>query len=109
MYPIDFTTCTMLDVIQRSYVCHPTVLSDRLADAGATHRQARDTMVTGSARAIADRMSTVAYRLAASVRDQELDVSNLDSDARIIAFTCAARLQCLSHAIMTDIAKRETV
>ena len=30
MYPLDITTCTALDVIQRSMTCHPSMLLESL-------------------------------------------------------------------------------
>ena len=64
-------------------------------------------MHDGEARRIAGEMANVARNLFHDIRDSNLDVAALTFNERVIAFTAAARLNCLSRSQMSDIAARE--
>jgi hypothetical protein len=107
---IDYTTCTMNDVIARSLRMHPSLLADACAAAGKIHQQARDTTHDGKAREIAGDMAKDAWGLFCAIRDGEIDdLAALTFTQRQIAFAAAARLNCLHFNLAHSIAKREGV
>lgn len=103
---INYNTCKMDDVIARSLAMHPSLLGEAIANAAKVHGQARDTMVSGETRRIAADMATLAWKMVLDIRTDDLFPCELDFSSRIIAFTAAARLNCLSHLVAADIAAR---
>ena len=107
MYELDFMTCDADAVIRRSVVCHPSVLRDRLCDVARTHAEAAATMANADhvAHRVALDMCKSAQRLAGRLANGE-ELTGLDFNERIIAFSAAARLQCIPPATATDIIGR---
>lgn len=107
MYAIDLPTCNMNDIIQRSYVCHPTMFTEALQDAATTHREAARIMRYASkARQTAIDMAVDLDAVVQSVNYQDLSTENLTFSQRIMAFGVACRLQCIPHSSALDIAAR---
>lgn len=108
MYAIDFMTCSATDVIARSAICHPSLFADTLREQARTHISAysaiaaRDKYAANVAAGMASDCNTVAEWIAAERR------SELTYGQRIIAFSAAARLQCLPYAVAQDILSRST-
>jgi hypothetical protein len=110
MYPIDFSTASVRDVIRRSMICHPTVLAEAL-ESSATTDQNYERGLTfrrdAETKAAVIRRYTAALDAAVCVRVGKLDELCEDFSAMIQAFACACRLQLVPHATQQDIAARE--
>jgi hypothetical protein len=104
MYELDFSNCDADAVIRRSVVCHPSLLRDRLCDVARTHAEAAATMASADhvAYRVALDMCKAAQRLAGRLANSE-ELSELNFNERIIAFSAAARLQCIPPSVATDI------
>ena len=107
MYELDFSTCNADAVIRRSVVCHPSLFRDRLCDVARTHAEAAATLASADhvAHRVALDMCKAAQRLAGGLANGE-ELAGLDFNERIIAFSAAARLQCIPHATAADIVGR---
>lgn len=107
MYELDFATCDADAVIRRSVVCHPSVLRDRLCDVARTHAEAAATLASADhvAQRVALDMCKAAQRLAGRLANSE-ELTGLDFNERVIAFSAAARLQCIPPSTATDIIGR---
>lgn len=107
---IDFLTCTMDDVIARSILLHPTMLTDMLRSAARTHAEASGTMLDGPAVRMAREMATEAGEVALRVETGLLasagDCHCLTFSQRIIAFGAAYKLQCVPMSLALEIAAR---
>jgi hypothetical protein len=107
MYKIDFTTCTAIDVIQRSITCHPMLLRDALlsslaednkfAVARPHSREVRDA-IESHANAIRRAISLVAAEDAQAFVD--------DLGAGIVAFEIAARFNLVPRHCRTAMVER---
>lgn len=107
MYPIDFDTCSIADVIARSATCHPSLFADKLTAIAAIHHQASFSLrYSTGGRPIARGMGDSASDMARDLLAQEFDATALDFGAMIIAFGAACSLQCIPHATAKDIAGR---
>jgi hypothetical protein len=106
MADIDYLTCSMDDVINRSLLMHPSVFGDALAAVAKIHRQARDTVLTGKSRMVADDMCLKAWAMFKAIQDGELVAADLDLSSRLMAFSAAAKLNCLSFNVAHSIAAR---
>jgi aminoglycoside N3'-acetyltransferase len=108
MYEINFATCTLEDVIERSATCHPGLFADTLREQARTHISAYSSIAAYDRHAgnvaanMASDCNTMAERLAS-----DGDIGELTFGQRIIAFGIAARLQCVPHAAQRDIARRD--
>lgn len=107
MYPLDLETCTAIDVIKRSIVCHPSLFAEALRA-----RQIEDMRYLGSrADNPAIKQSVQASANAAGRAAEYVDTENADAfvndmAAGIIALNVACRLQCLPSHIRTSAAVR---
>ncbi len=105
MYPIDFVSCTANDVIARSVTCHPTLFAERLLDIARVHDQAAATMLDCEATKISRRMAADCRQMADRLEHGEL-LDGLSFSQRIIAFSAAAKLQCVSDSLARSIIAR---
>jgi hypothetical protein len=107
VYELDLSTCNAEAVIRRSVVCHPSLLRDRLCDVSRTYAEAAAAMATAnraghrSALVMRDAAQRVVARLAG-----EEELTGLDFNERIIAFSAAARLQCIPQTAAVEIIER---
>src|SRR5207248_7177864 len=97
MAPINLSICTAADVIARSVLCHPTLFRDVLCDVARTHAEAARTMHDCAAKGTALNMCKAADQVAAMLANEQ-PLTGLDFNQRMIAFSAAARLQCIPHA-----------
>jgi hypothetical protein len=105
MYGLDFTKCTAFDVIRRSALCHPTMFRDALCDVASIHAKAAATMHDCMAHRAALDMHKAAMKVAEQLAGGD-EPHDLSISERIIAFSAAARLQCIPHATAAQIAGR---
>ena len=107
---MDYLRASMMDVIRRSAVLHPSLYVEVLDKVAKRHRD-----YAGQVRALAPTVSAAAMKMADDAADVALLVElesmpkRLTLSARVIAFHEAAKLQCLSPEIVRDIARREQV
>ena len=105
MYAINFNTCSADDVIERSVICHPSLLADQLREQAKGHVDAatmsRDAYAAIVVQGMADDCCTVADRL---TNDGKVD--DLTFGQKIIVYSLAARLQGLSHSLAQSIMTR---
>lgn len=110
MSDIDFLTCSMDDVIERSLRLHPAALAGAMQDAYRAHDAAANTMLDGPAVRMAREMATVAtelrQRLASRLLATRADMACLSFNQRIMLFGAAYKLQCVPLATAMDIAAR---
>jgi hypothetical protein len=95
MYPIDLNTATAVDVIQRSIMCHPTLLCETLRANAATHEQAGSTMYDRIARETAYRMGGDCHTVANTIENLGTIPPDLTFGERTQAFSAAAKLQLI--------------
>lgn len=105
MYPIDFMNCTADDVITRSVTCHPTLFCEELRRVARIHCQAMNTLLDCEARRVADKMATDCLLLSNRLEDSGT-IGELTFGQRIIAFSAAARLQCVTNQLAHSIISR---
>lgn len=108
MADIDFNTCSMRDVIARSVLLHPSVLADSMRQVQKIHHAAACTF-TGKdtpAGRIAAQMRNLASGVANDIALDRLNIEALHPMALLMTFAAAAKLQCLTSAIVTSIAAR---
>jgi hypothetical protein len=107
MYPIDFNTATMADVIERSITCHPSLLADSMRAVAKIHRdyvgQTHDRDAKASAGRMAQNAEFAARMIEANAPDELVKVFS----AKIQTFEQACRLQLVPRATVADIAARE--
>ena len=110
MYDIDFTTCTMNDVIDRSITCHPSLYVEKLRSIRDIHLNHALVTLNRNAARIARNMAADAEHVAMMVQDgfegAAWCVPSDNLSAKLVAFQAAAALQCLSRSQMLDIAER---
>ena len=110
MYDIDFTTCKMKDVIDRSITCHPSLYVEKLRAIRNIHLNHALVTLNRDAARIARNMADEAKYIAISIEDGSacadwcIPTNNLN--ATLIAFQAAAALQGLTRVQMLDIAER---
>jgi hypothetical protein len=111
---IDYNTCSMDDVIRRSILLHPLLFASAMRDVSRIHQHAAGTLSyrDTEAKRIAIRMCDDACNVANAI--DGIDHAGIGTDpagwsfsARIMAFSAAARLNCLSFANAQYIAARE--
>lgn len=108
MYQIDFSTCTIDDVIERSIVCHPTLLIDSMISVAGIHDASAAHMYDATAKRIARGMAVAAQNAALLIRDMGKDaVPLLSFGQRIQVFHQASKAQCLPRSVVNDIVARE--
>lgn len=107
MYPIDLATCTMLDVIKRSAVCHPSLLCDALRKAHSTHSHYSTITHNKAAARSAVNMAAACLHAIQFIEENDLDAFALILSPRVIAFSAALKLQCIPYATGSDIAERD--
>lgn len=106
---IDYNRCGMDDVIRRSLLLHPSLLADRMRDVARIHHAAactfsgRDTEGGRIARQMQDTANDVANEITLDIADP----ATWTFGARVMTFSAAARLQCLTPALTAGIAARE--
>jgi len=106
MYLINVLTCRMVDVIERSAVCHPSAFADQLRDMGRLHADYAGLSRDSVAAASAARASADCYAIADRIAADNLELAALSFGERLQAFSVAARLQCISRLLQADIAGR---
>jgi hypothetical protein len=106
MYLINILTCRAADVIERSAVCHPTLVASELRDMGRLHADYAGLSRDSVAAASAARASADCYAIADRIAADELEIAALSFGERIQAFSVAARLQCIPRLIQTEIIGR---
>ncbi len=106
MYPLKANP-TMLDVIARSAICHPTLLRDALLESVHVHVMALSHCHDPDAKRAVRLARDVASRAAAWIGDGETDPFIGDFSARIAAFSAAARLQLIPPHVRQEIAARD--
>lgn len=102
---IDYMSCSAGDVIRRSLALHPSLFAESVRNVGHIHGQAACTMVDGEAVRMSRRMAEQCRELAERIEAGDT-LDGLDCGRTVIAFSVAARLNCLSHAIAKDILAR---
>lgn len=109
MYPIDFDTCTAIDIIKRSAVCHPTLFREALVaskDADFAYAKnldrAREAMVVKSVLARANATNDAISAI--DIEDFDFFASNLG--AGIVTLNIACKLQVLPPHVRTAAATR---
>jgi hypothetical protein len=107
MYPIDFNTATMGDVIRRSMVCHPSVLMDAMRVVARNHERYAIITHNKGAKVSAARMGKDARYAIRMVDQQDVDALVANFSAKIQTFEQACRLQLVPHGTRAIIATRE--
>lgn len=103
---MDYTTCTMNDVIAQSYLMHPSLLAEHLTECALIHAQAAATMHYVASCQAAHDMAVECRQMAQRISVGELNPATLSFSGRIIAFNAACTLLCIPLATGQDIAKR---
>jgi hypothetical protein len=106
MYDIDFNTCTATDVIQRSYVCHPTLFAEHMREAARIHNAYAYSMGARAPRQIAHNMASALRDMATAIERQEFSPESLDLSKRVQALHIACKLQCVPYAVQRDLIER---
>jgi hypothetical protein len=104
---IDFNTCTMADVIARSYSMHPSLFADALEQVARTHRTASfHTRFDNKAADIATRMAMNCEIMADDIGGGRFKPEALEFGPTIHAFGVACNLQSIPRATANEIAAR---
>lgn len=113
---IDFMTAKPRDVIARSIALHPSLFADAMRATAKTHNAARETFRAAGRRPdyqacqAATRLANACNRVADLVEGGESNAAPQimagGMDSWVSALNVAARLQCLSPALVADIASR---
>ena len=106
MHEIDFSTCSMADVITRSVTCHPTLFRDALLASAKVHNDYSNVTHDRVAARSALGMSSDLRRVADDINIDSFYVDNLTFSERILAFAEAAKLQLIPRATKQDIVSR---
>ena len=106
MYDLDFLTCSMTDVINRSVVFHPSLLRDMMLAAAKTHWDYSNVAANKVAAGIALDMASNLRRMADELDMNDFDPEALELGERVQAFGIASKLHCLSPSLARDIAAR---
>lgn len=116
MYPIDFATCTAMDVIKRSAVCHPSVFVESLRSQALQHftyaQQVRALIGKPARNAAAQSADSMGKDCADAADWVEYDnyedaMQNPDRIGPfVVAFNVACKLQLIPFATRTDIMAR---
>lgn len=107
MYEIDFAKCDMNAVIQRSFVCHPTLFVEHLRAAAEIHYSYSHHTSDNKVAHIALNMACDLRRVATEIVDDDFDVTSISFSERIQMFRVACKLQLVPHHSQTAIAARE--
>lgn len=114
MYPINFATCSAVDVIERSLVCHPTAWADRMIAAQESHllfaletHDARASQAAARAADAAERGRLIAAKYDA--RNAALRIAACGVSEIVQAFQAAAELQLIPRTMRGDIITRVPV
>lgn len=111
MYAIDFNTCTALDVIEQSIVCHPTMFAETMLAMAATHARYATATTDARVASIAAEMATQCREIAEMVAD----TSSAHETARdiagpvgtcVLAFNVAAKLTLVPRHLWDAILSR---
>lgn len=105
MFEINFSTCTMRDVIARSATCHPTLFREAMLAAAQAHRAAQQVAPRRVA-SIALGMESDLRRMADDIDMDNFDASVLSPAETVQAFNIARKLQCVTWDVAESIAKR---
>lgn len=113
MYPLDYDTCDMGDVVARSLIAHPTLFRDAMHNVAQGHRRFAHDCRDNLARRIALRMAAkLDYYVALIDSGQECDDIMRDVRAdfggRVQLMSVAARLQVIPFSTQQLIAARES-
>lgn len=109
MYPLDFDTCTAIDIIKRSAVCHPSLLREALVaskkadfDYAATLNRQHEAAIVRSvlARANATNDAISAIDL------EDFDFFKTNLGAGIVTLNIACKLQVIPAHIRSAATQR---
>jgi hypothetical protein len=106
MYEIDFTTCTPADVIERSYILHPSLFAEALRDAAQVHIDFCNVTANPQAKQAARKMAWSLCDMAREIDRGLFSAEILDCTRTVQALHVAAKLQCLPRHLVSDIAGR---
>ena len=102
---INFMTCSADDVIARSVVCHPSLLAEGMRERAKAHIDAHLAMMPRDAAKVAQGMADDCYLISHRLEDGE-GLGQLTFGQKIMLYSLAAKLQCLSHSLAQDILSR---
>ena len=107
MYPINFMTCSADDVIARSVTCHPSLLAEGMRQRAKAHIDAHLAMLPRDAYAakVAQGMADDCYLISHRLEDGK-GLGQLTFGQKIMLYSLAAKLQCLTHSQAQDILSR---
>ena len=103
---MSYATCTMNDVIAKSYLMHPSLFADTLQAAANVHGDYAGRTYSKQASTIASGMCHDAASVKRMINKGTLDPEALTFSQRIIAFHEAWKLQCITHGVAKDIVAR---
>lgn len=109
MYAIDLNTCTAIDVIKRSIVCHPSLFAEALNARQAEDNHYAAIVHSENKPAVWNAIkasASAAQRACEYVESAEADPFESDMGAGIIALNIACKLQCLPAHVRTASALR---
>lgn len=107
MYELDFDTCTMVDVIRRSAIVHPTLLRDTMLRAAGLHVTYSGVVANGQVAKIAQSMASDLQLMADELSNGDFRPEDLQLGERVQAFSAACELQGITRHVRTAIARRE--
>lgn len=104
MYPLNFDTCTLRDVIARSVACHPSVFCGALLDRAEVHARSAAAMHDSEARHISADIARAAN--VAAVGAEQGDTDAIVESFLYGAFIVACRLQLIPLHVRVGIVER---
>lgn len=107
MTSIDFTTCNMRDVIARSILMHPSLYREAMIRAAEVHDNYSRMTHDKQAANMAARSRAACLNVYDAIDREDADGIAANFLQKVVAFSEAAKLQCLTPALASDIAKRE--
>lgn len=110
MYDLDWNTCSMADVIERSAVCHAPLFRQQMLSVAQVHARAADHARGADqawSAALPNDMAGRLRRMAVSLAMGDFEARDLPLAARVQAFSVACKLQCIPGRIARAIASRE--
>jgi hypothetical protein len=107
MYDINFNTCTALDVIKRSNVCHPSLLADGLQEVRRKHLEYANLTPRDDAARIARDMADECNIAMMALADDDYETVMATISRRVIVFDVAASLQLVPRPLRGEIVTRD--
>lgn len=106
MYPIDLNTCTAIDIIGRSIVCHPSLFREALAAAQSEDTRYGATREDVAVKRAVSARAAACGRAVAAVDNEDAGALSDDVGAGIVALNIACKLQCIPPHVRTAAALR---